>query len=105
MSKFQYRYIEAHKVDLIYQIDIDTTNQDQWQKLLSQANPDLLEDESEFSNEAPADPQEWFRLLQLIDNTEFPETHEHWWTLEKGGYEICSELLDEKSKLVISTSV
>ncbi len=103
MSKFQYRYIEAHQVNLVYQIDIDTKDQALWTRLLDLANPDLLEDEDEFSDEAPTDQGEWFRLLGCIDQAEFPESHEEWWTLEKGGYETCRELLDENGNPVIST--
>ena len=103
MSKFKYRYIEAHQVNLIYEIDIDTKDQGLWEKLLVQANPDLIEDEDEFPKQAPSDLEEWFRLLGCIDQEEFLESREEWWTLEKGGYDICRELLDENGKPVIST--
>ncbi len=103
MSKFQYKYIEAHQVNLIHKIDIDTKDQALWEKLLNLANPDLLEDEEEFPVEAPSDPEEWFRLLGCIDQAEFPESYEDWWTMEKGGYEICRELLDENGNSVVSS--
>ncbi len=102
MSKFQYRYIEAHKVNLVHQIDIDTKDQALWEKLLNLVDPDLLEEGNEFPKKAPSNPDDWFKLLSLINQEEF-ESHEDWWTYRQGNYEIFRELLDKDGKVVIST--
>ena len=103
MSKFTFKYIEAHQVNLIYQMDIDTTDQSLWESLLNKANPDLVEEQDvEFPEEAPTDPEEWYRLLRCLDSGEFPESREDWWTFEKGGFDTRAELTNEDGEVIIS---
>lgn len=103
MSKLTFKYIEAHQVNLIYKIDIDTSDQSLWKNLLKSANPDLVEEKGmEFSKDAPSDPQEWYRLLKCVNTEEFPDSEEDWWTMSKGGFETSSELIGEDGEIIIS---
>jgi hypothetical protein len=56
----------------------------------------------DFSEDAPSDPDEWYRLLKCLDSGEFPESQEDWWTMSKGGFETSTELTDADGEIVIS---
>lgn len=103
MPKFTYKYTEAHQVNLIYKMEIDTTDQALWETLLEKADSDWIYDEDqEFPSEAPSDPMEWYRLMKFIRSSEFENQEEDWWTINSGAFDTSTEMTDGNGKIITS---
>lgn len=103
MTQYTYRLIESHKVDLVRSLTFDTTDQVEWERLLSLVDPQNLADDApinDFPAQAPNDVDTWLELLRCIDESEIGAQEADWWQMNLGGYETNDELLDSSGKLV-----
>lgn len=99
MSTYTFRQTQHHKVARIYEYSFDVTDQRQWESLLKKAQSQG-ESIDGFPKKAPSDPNVWGALIDVLFIEDLADYEDDFWTLNKGGYEIDTELLDENGEIV-----
>ena len=94
MSTYTYRQTEYHQLNRVYEYSFDVTDQSQWDELLDLAKSNGHDIKS-LPTQAPHDPELWKELIELAPIDELAEYEDDCWTMNKGGYDVDSQLLDE----------
>lgn len=101
MAKCTFRHIESHKVDRIHALTFDTSDQALWTKMRELAmENDWNSPDEPLPEEAPNDPEAWYRLLQCVPEDELGDVEEDWWMMSKGGFDTAYELLDGNGEIL-----
>jgi len=103
MAKYKFEYKEFHRVICEQYEEFDTTDQNRWTELvnivISNGDHDL--DEHDLSESVSNNPQDWFKLYQLINPEEIKISKEPYWvTVFKGGYNIEYRLINENNEII-----
>ncbi len=94
MSSYTYVQTEYHQLNRIYEYSFDVTDQSNWEELLDSAKSNG-QDIKSLPKKAPRDPELWMELIKLVPIDELTEYEDDCWTMNKGGYDVDSKLLDE----------
>ena len=98
MGTYTFRNIETHQVRRIFSLVFDTADQKLWSEMLSIVK--IMNPEVSFPDQAPTDPEVWHRLLKHVPDDELGDVEEDWWMMEKGGFDVNHETLNDKGHLL-----
>ena len=99
MPSYTYQEIEHHQMNRTYQYHFDTDSTEDWKALLELAASSGV-DISECPSKPPEDLSAWIELIEELTLSDIVEFEDDVWTMDTGGYETSTALLDDDGNQV-----